>query len=245
MSEDSKPRRGLFNRKPKDPNKAPGRLAQMKQVFTLAQKEYPQTAWLMAAAVLGGAALGVLVGLLIGAMWLWIILGVMAGVLGAIWILGRFAETAAFSQLEGQPGAVGAVLNTARRGWLMDEEPVAVNPKTRDLVFRSTGRGGIVLVSEAPAGRAKKMLAQQKSRHERLFPGVPVHTIQSGNGEGQVHMKAVRREVEKLPKALGKPEVLELRRRLKGLGSLTSRAPIPKGMDPNRARPDHRALRGK
>ncbi|WP_349827731.1 DUF4191 domain-containing protein [Brevibacterium litoralis] len=246
MSEETKPR-GLFKRKrkPKDPNKAPGRLAQMKQIFVMAQKQYPQTAWLMGAAILGGAALGVLVGLIFKAMWLWVILGILLGILGATWILGRFGESAAFMQLKGQTGAIGAVLNSVKRSWLLDEEPVAVDPKTQDIVYRMTGKGGIVLVTEGPKGRTKKMLDKQVKRHERVAPGVTVHTIQAGEADGLVPMKDLRRTVEKLPKQLNKAEVLAVRKRLTALGGLTKNAPIPKGVDPTRARPDHKAMRGR
>ena len=54
MSEE--PRKGLFRRKPKDPNKKPGRLAQMKQVYELSAKHNKATPWLLAAAILGQEA---------------------------------------------------------------------------------------------------------------------------------------------------------------------------------------------
>src|SRR5699024_9718027 len=44
MSEE--PRKGLFRRKPKDPNKKPGRLAQMRQVYELSAKHNKATPWL-------------------------------------------------------------------------------------------------------------------------------------------------------------------------------------------------------
>ena len=51
-------------------------------------------------------------------MVLWIVAGVLAGVLLALIILGRRAERAAYSQIEGQPGAVGAVLRSSlRKSW--------------------------------------------------------------------------------------------------------------------------------
>ena len=115
MSEE--PRKGLFRRKPKDPNKKPGRLAQMRQVYELSAKHNKATPWLLAAAVLGCTIIGLLIGLLIGGTTaiFTTILGFMVGLLLGMFMLGRFAETAAFAQMDGQPGAFGAVLNTARR----------------------------------------------------------------------------------------------------------------------------------
>ncbi|GAA4285604.1 DUF4191 domain-containing protein [Brevibacterium daeguense] len=241
--QEEKPRR-LFRRKPKDPNTT-GRLAQMKQVFQLARRHNPASVWLMAAAILGFTALGVVGGYFFGTMWLWVILGLMVGIFLAMFMLGRFAETAAFAEMKGQPGAIGAVLNTARRGWLMDEQPITIDPRTQDLVYRATGKGGVVLFSEGPPNRAAKLLAKEKKRHERVLPNVPIHTFQGGDGADQIPLDRVIRTVHKVPRGLNKAEVLAVRKRLTALGTMTSRPPIPKGIDPMRARPDRRALRGR
>ena len=229
MADKENQSRGLFKRKPKDPAK-PGRIEQMREVFKLARKHYPALPWILLAAVVGITLVGVLVGLLLPPVWLWGILGFMGGVVFALWILGRYAEKAAFAEMRGKPGAIGAVLNSAR---------------TKDMVFRSTGRGGVVLVSEGPANRTYKMLEKERKRHERVLPNVPVHIIQAGDGKDQVPMDNLVSTVHKLPRKLHKDEVLAVRKRLASLGSMTSRPPIPKGIDPNRARPDRRAMRGR
>lgn len=244
MADKEKRSRGLFKRKPKDPAN-PGRIAQMREVFKLARKHYPALPWIMLAAVAGITLVGVLIGLLLPPVWLWGILGFMGGIVFSLWILGRYAEKAAFAEMGGKPGAIGAVLNSARRSWLMDEQPIAVDPRTKDMVFRSTGRGGVVLVSEGPANRTYKMLEKERKRHERVLPNVPVTIIQAGEGKDQVPMDNLVSTVHKLPRKLHKDEVLAVRKRLSSLGSMTSRPPIPKGIDPNRARPDRRAIRGR
>lgn len=244
MADKENSKRGLFKRKPKDPNN-PGRIAQMREVFKLAKKHFPAVPWIMLAAIVGITLVGVLVGLLLPPVWLWGILGFMGGVVFALWILGRYAEKAAFAEMRGKPGAIGAVLNSARRSWLMDEQPIAVDPRTKDMVYRSTGRGGVVLVSEGPAQRTYKMLEKERKRHERVLPNVPITIIQAGDGKDQVPMENLVSTVHKLPRKLKKDEVLAVRKRLTSLGSMTSRPPIPKGIDPNRARPDRRAIRGR
>lgn len=246
MSNTEEPkRRGKAGRRPKDPSK-PGRIAQMRQVFKLARKHYPAVPWLMLAAFLGIGAIGFLVGFfLLPPAWLWTIIGLLAGATLAVFILGRYAETAAFAEMKGQPGAYGAVLNTVRRSWLADDQPVAGDPRTKDLIFRATGRGGVVLVSEGPAGRVGKLLAKEQRRHERILPSVPVHVIQGGEDKNQVPMNRLVGTIYKLPKELTKAEVLEVRKRLTALGTMSTNQPIPKGVDPNRVRPNRRALRGR
>lgn len=241
---ENQPRRGLFRRKPKDPNK-PGRIKQTMQVYWMARKHFPALPWLMLAAVLGGAALGVIVGLLVDPMFLWVIFGVMFGVIGALFILGRFAESAAFEEMRGQPGAYGAVLNTVKRSWLAEEQPVAIDPRTRDLVYRATGLGGVVLLSEGPSTRVNRMLEKERKRHERVLPNVPIIVLQGGDDEGQVPMKKLVGRVRKLPKKLNKAEVLAIRKRMAALGTMSTKPPIPKGIDPNKVRPDRRAMRGR
>lgn len=245
------PRKGLFGRsKEKKPKKSNGRIQQMRQVYTMARKHNPAVPWLLAAALVGLTLIGVMLGLLISGgvlgTILWGLMGLMGGVLLAMFLLGRFAETAAFDQMRGQPGAIGAVLGTARRGWLMEDTPIAVDPRTQEMVFRTTGRAGVVLVGE---GRSKhkvtKLLEKEARRHEKIVKGVPVHTFQGGEGADQVPMENITKTLYKLPKKLNKAEILAVRNRLTGIGSMTSRPPIPKGVDPTRMRPDRRALRGR
>ncbi|GAA4507744.1 DUF4191 domain-containing protein [Brevibacterium yomogidense] len=243
-------RKGLFGRKKDKAPKKNGRIQQMRQVFELARKHNPASPWLLAAALVGLALVGVLVGLLVSGgvlgTILWGVTGLMAGAVLAMFMLGRFAETAAFDQMRGQPGAIGAVLNTARRGWLMEEQPIAVDPRTQEMVFRTTGRAGVVLVGEGRSRhKVTKLLDKEQRRHEKIVKGVPVHTFQGGEGEGQVPMENLTKRLYKLPKRLNKAEILAVRNRLTGIGSMTSRPPIPKGVDPSRMRPDRRALRGR
>ncbi len=79
----------------------------------------------------------------------------------ALLIMARRAERAAFAQLAGQPGSTGAALKNLRKSWIVEEAPVAVDPRTQDLVFRAIGRPGVVLVTEGPLPRVKKLADQQ------------------------------------------------------------------------------------
>ena len=67
--------------------------------------------------------------------------------------------------------------------------------------------------------------------------------IETGRGEGQVELSKVAKTVQKLKKELTKQEVSAVDKRLQALGS--SKLPIPKGVDPFKARPDRKAMRGR
>ena len=156
--------------------------------------------------------------------------------------LSRRAERAAFAQIEGKPGAAGAALSVLRRGWILKDEPVAVNPRTQDAVFRAIGRPGIVLVAEGPVSRVKQLVNAERVKMNRIVPGVPVQVVHAGNGEGQVPLQRISKTLQKMKKNLTKQEVSAVDKRLSALGP---RMPIPKGVDPFKARPDRKAMRGR
>ncbi|GAA1444974.1 DUF4191 domain-containing protein [Leifsonia poae] len=219
--------------------KEPGRLKQMWQVFQMTRR-YDNRA---VAYIVGGLVLPIIVGVLLSiflsdgnvfTMILWIVAGLLAGVLIALIILGRRAERAAYSQIEGQPGAVGAVLRSSlKRSWRGSEMPIAVNGKTQDAVYRAVGRGGVVLISEGPKTRTVRMLDEQRRSVNRVLPNVPVTTISVGPDADSVPLHKIPRTLAKIKPTLTKAEVMAISNRLQ---SLENPMPIPKGIDPMKVR---------
>jgi F0F1-type ATP synthase assembly protein I len=237
------PKRGLFSRKPKEAKvKKPSRLKQINEVFQMTRRHDPMVVWLMLLSLLGVVAVSFLVGYLLENWVTGLIIGIPLGLLAATLILSRRAERAAFAQIENQPGASGAALGTLKRGWITEDQPVAVNPRTQDAVFRAIGRPGVVLVSEGPTHRVRPLVEAERKRLARILPNVTVHVIESGRGEGQVPISQVAKKMNKLDKELTKLEVSAVSKRISSLGN---RLPIPKGIDPYKARPDRKASRGR
>ena len=229
------PKRGLFSRKPKEAKaKKPSRLKQIGEVFQMTRRHDPMVPWLMLLAFLGVVAVSFLVGFLLDNWITGLIIGIPLGVLAATLILSRRAERAAFAQIEDQPGASGAALGTLKRGWITEDQPVAVNPRTQDAVFRAIGRPGVVLVSEGPSNRVKPLVDAERKRLARILPNVTIHVIESGRGEGQVPLSQIAKKMNKLKGELTKTEVSAVSKRISSLGG---RLPIPKGIDPYKARP--------
>jgi len=229
--------------------KKPGRIAQVRQVFTAAKAVDPQIGWWMALAFLGVLVVVLIVGVLTPFFFFSIPLAIAAAALAATIVLSRRAEGAAYRQIEGQPGAVGATLSSLRRGWFFDKQPVAADAaRASDLasaamVYRAIGRPGIVLIGEGPYGRAQKLLAAERKRVERVAPGVPVVLLRVGTGDGEVGIRKLTNTVQRLKPVLTKEEVSVVNKRLKALGGI--RPPVPKGVDPTKARMDRRATRGR
>ncbi|MBN8880977.1 uncharacterized protein DUF4191 [Salana multivorans] len=219
---------------------------QLWDVFQMTRKSDPAVTWWILGSFLGVVALGVLVGFLLnpGMLWYFVVLAIPFGLLAAMFILSRRAEKAAYGRIEGQPGAVSAALGTIRRGWSIEEQPVAVDPRTQAMVFRAIGKPGVVLVGEGGSrGVQQRLLEGERKRVLRLIPEVPVHLIQSGREEGQVPLPGLVKALRKQKGNLTKLEVAEVSKRLAALAKL--QMPMPKGVDPMRARPDRKAMRGR
>ena len=212
-----------------DKPKKPSRTAQIRQAYSMTRKSDPKVGWVTLAVFLGVLAIVLAIGFVIDHPVYVGILGFMFAVLGATIVFGRRAEKAAFSQVEGQPGAAAAALNMLRKGWTVT--PGVAVTRNQDLVHRAVGRPGVVLIAEGGGpSRLGNLLAQEKKKVARFVPDVPIYDIQAGNDEGQVPLRKLNKHLMKLPRNLKNDQVSEVNRRLKALGSMT--LPIPKGPMP-------------
>ncbi|MBW4095204.1 MAG: DUF4191 domain-containing protein [Acidobacteria bacterium] len=238
------PKRRLFSRKPKEgaAAKRPGRMKQFFDIFTMTRRHDPNMVWLMLLVFLAVVAVALVIGFIFNNWVTGLILGIPLGLLAALLIMSRRAERAAFAQIEGQPGAAGAALSSLRRGWIVQEQPVAVNARTQDVIFRAVGRPGVVLVSEGPTHRVRPLIDAERKKLNRILPNVTVHVLQSGRGEGQIELSKITRTMNKYKPVLTKVEVGAVDKRLSSMGT---KLPIPKGIDPYKARPDRKAARGR
>lgn len=222
------------------PTKEPGRLRQMVDVFKMTRRLDPNSVWWMLLAfivpVLAGVALAVFLGDNVIATVLYIVSGVLGGVLLFMIVLGRKAERAAYTNIAGQPGAVGAVLkNGLRRGWTGNEMPVNVSPRTQDAVYRAVGRGGIALIAEGPRSRTQRMLEEERRSVARIVPNVPITFLYVGPDLDATPLHKVPSTLRKLKSALRKGEIIAVTNRLNSLGR-SAAVPIPKGIDPTKVR---------
>lgn len=221
-------------------NKGPGRIAQMWQVFQMTRRYDKSVTWVLLLSFVGPTVVGVAIGLVIDASnWitivLWSLIGIMAGVLLGLIVLGRKAEKAAYSQIEGQPGAVGAVIKSVvKRGWIANDMPVAVNAKTKDAVYRCVGRGGIVLIAEGPVSRTQRMVDDERRKVSKIVPNVAITVINVGPDADSTKLHKLGWKMTKIRHALTKNEVYVVNNRLSSLGT---NVPIPKGIDPYKVRP--------
>ena len=240
------PKRSLFARKPKadkpKKTKKPSRIKQMVDIYKMTRKSDPMITWLMLGAFLVPIAVSLGIGLLLENWITGLLVGIPLGLLCALLIMSRRAERAAYAQIEGKAGAAGAALSSLKKGWIFDEQPASVNPRTQDVVFRAIGKPGIVLVTEGPSARVKSLVDAERRRLNRILPNVTVTVLETGKGEGQISIAKVTKQMGKLKKELTKVEVSAVNKRISSMGN---KLPIPKGIDPYKARPDRKAARGR
>jgi len=204
-----------------------GQLAVLKDAFGLVRREKPIAyVWcglIFVVVLIGGYFAGVGLGhpIYFG------ILSIPLALLAAFFTFTRFANTAAFSSIDGQMGAGASVLMSIRKGFTTTAAVSA--SRNQDMVHRTVGRAGIILVGEGtPAVRS--LVQDEKKKIERFVPGVPVHEVYVGNYEGAVTLRKLQKKVKKFPKKLSKTQLREVRNRLKGVGGMNM--PIPKGPMP-------------
>ncbi|MCT1908032.1 DUF4191 domain-containing protein [Brachybacterium paraconglomeratum] len=230
-----------------DGTKKPGRLKQMFEVFKYTQEVDRSTLPLMILAIVGAIAVGVLLTVLIfDSPWYGIFMGLAVGVLIAMIILARKAERAAFDRIKGQTGAALAAMQSIRRGWNVEDEPVQIDPRSQKMLFRASGRAGIAVVAEDSTGISMKLLEKERRSIRRVLQhdNVPVHQIVVGDGEGEVPLHKLPTYMQRMKKQLTKQESAQVTKRLNALHR-SLRQQVPKGVDPMRARPNRKAMRGR
>ncbi|WP_209560762.1 DUF4191 family protein [Frigoribacterium sp. PvP032] len=227
------------NTSPKPP-KEPGRFKQMWQVFKMTRRVDKTALPLMLLALLLPVAAGVLAGIFLSAgnvlaLVLYIVVGLMLGILLLLIVLGRKAERAAYSQIEGQPGAVGAVMKSGlRRSWRAAEMPVAVQGRSQAAVYRAVGKGGVVLIGEGSVAQTKKLVDEERRKVARILPNVPITVLNVGPDAESVPLHKIAGRMNKIKSSLNRNEVLAVSNRLQSLGK--NGLPIPKGVDPFKVR---------
>ncbi|SNC60829.1 protein of unknown function [Kytococcus aerolatus] len=233
--------------KPKLTERVKGLGTQIRSVYDMSKAANPNTPLILLAVFLGVMVLFGALGLLFDLFVYFLVLGLPVAVLATTFTLGRIAQKAAYTQVEGQPGQAGAVLQALGRGWWYEQEPVAAEMPRRArsmndmsgaaMVFRGVSRRGVLLVAEGPKGPAQRMLtAQEKQVHRIAGPEVPVTTYLVGSGEDRTRLSEVVQQAKKLPKQITEPEAEAVHRRLTAMGGISKQAGMPKGVDPQRMR---------
>ena len=212
--------------------KTPKWISQIADSYKFTKPIDPSITWVLPLTFVGTFAGVFAIGTALGSGALGIVLkftAIIWAIMLTMLVFGKKAEKAAYTSVEGVPGAAAQVLTTLRGGWFTT--PAVEINKNQEIVHRLVGRPGVVLIIEAKPGSQIAQVARQKAA--RWVGDTPITEIWVGRGEGQVPMPKLTSRVRKLPKVLRPAEVTELRRKLDAAagGSLPiPKGPMPKGM---------------
>ncbi len=200
--------------------------------------------------MIGAFVLPVALGLLTSIFWphpLYLgFLGAMTGLVAALAVLVRRAKAATYKRYMGQAGSAEVALGMLPKKWI--STPVIAANRNRDVVHRTLGPGGLVLIGEGEAGRVRQLLGGEVKKHERVAYGVPVITVIMGDREGQVPLDRLADHIRNLPKVLEPHQVTDIKQRLRALDAVRPTVPMPKGpmpANPRQVKGVRQAMRGR
>ena len=227
-------------------------ISQIVKIYQFTYAEDKALPWLLTAAILVPTLIAVVICLLAHFGWLsWILtvlLGIMVGLLLATMTLTRRSDKVGYAKMEGRPGAAAAVLSSiSKAGFSFPQEPVWIDAKTKDAIWRGTGRTGVYLIAEGDYNRVNKAMNREEEKIRRITRGsaIPIYRISVGHGPDQVPLNKLQRTVVKKKIKLTATELETLNDRLVTLQKRQNALGMPKGIDPTRIHVSRKAMRGR
>jgi hypothetical protein len=223
-----------------------GRIRQIVRAYQVTHEYDKALPYLLLGAFLLPIVLGVVIGVLWGHAFNVIFIGLLLGILAAMFMLVRRAKRATYKRYAGKAGSAEVALQMLPKKWI-STPGIAAN-RSRDVVHRTLGPGGLVLIGEGESGRVRQLLASEVKKHERVAYGITVTTIVMGDKEGQVPLEKLADHIRKLPKVLQPYQITDIKQRLRALDALRPPLPIPKGpmpTNPRQVKGVRQAMRGR
>ena len=223
-----------------------GRIRQIVRAYQVTHEHDRALPYLLLAAFLLPLAAAITIGLLTDQVLNLIFVGLGLAILLPMIVLVRRAKAATYKRYAGQAGSAEVALSMLPKKWI--SAPVIAANRSQDVVHRTLGPGGLVLIGEGEPGRVKALLAGEARKHERVAYGVPVTTIVMGNKPGQVPLEKLADHIRKLPKTLQANQVTDIRQRLRALDAVRPTIPVPKGpmpTNPRQVKGARQAMRGR
>lgn len=220
-----------------------GQVRQIIEVYKVTAEHDPKANLFMGGALALCIVVFTVVGIFLQPWWLYVIFGVLFGVLAAMSVLTWRAKSATYKRYEGQKGSAEVAMSMLGKEWV--KSPVITANRQLDIVHRVVGPGGIVLIGEGDPGRVRAMLATEAKKHEQVKYGVKVTTLVMGDRENQVPLGKLADHIKKLPKIIKTAEITDISNRLRALDSMRPKLPLPKGPMPTSAKGSRAAVRGR
>jgi hypothetical protein len=213
------------------------RLKQIGMVFSFTAKRDKLFLPLVAVAVVVPLAV-VVVLLVLGANWMWAVVGVMTALLAVMIVLNLRSNKAMLAEAALQPGASASIVETMRGDWRV--KPAVAATTQFDMVHLVIGRPGVILLGEGNPQRVRQLINQERKRLAKVIGNADLRDYIIGEEEGQLPLGKLRNTLMKLPRTITGKDVNALETRLT---ALSARPKIPKGAIPKDMRPPKGAFR--
>jgi hypothetical protein len=223
-----------------------GRMRQIRRAYQVTHEYDKALPYLLLAAFLLPLGVAITIGLLTDQLLNLGIVGLGLAILLPMIVLVRRAKRATYKRYAGQAGSAEVALSMLPKKWV--STPAIAANRHRDVVHRTLGPGGLVLIGEGEPGRVRQLLASEVKKHERVAYGVTVTTVLMGNKQGQVPLDQLADHIRKLPKTLRPNQVTDLKLRLRALDAVRPTIPVPKGpmpANPRQIKGARQAMRGR
>lgn len=225
-----------------------GRIRQIREAYRLTHEFDPQLPLFVFGAFFAPIILGAILlafwqpGWLTGVMF--VLMTIVIGMTLALLILTRRTKKAMFARYAGQAGSAEVALQMLGNKWIHD--PAIAITRHQDVVHRAIGPGGVVLVAEGDPHRARQLLNQELTKHEKFSgPNVVITGYVMGDKDGQVPLDQLTKTVSKLPKTLEPFQITEVKSRLRAVDAVRPKAPIPRGPIPTSMKGARKGMRGR
>ena len=223
-----------------------GRIRQIVRAYQVTHEYDRALPYLLLAAFLLPMAAAITIGALTDLLLNFILVGLGVAILLPMIVLVRRAKAATYKRYAGRAGSAEVALSMLPKKWV--SAPVIAANKSQDVVHRTLGPGGLVLIGEGEPGRVKALLASEVRKHERVAYGVPVTTVVMGSKSGQVPLDKLADHIRKLPKTLQPNQITDIKQRLRALDAVRPTVPVPKGpmpTNPRQVKGARQAMRGR
>jgi hypothetical protein len=210
----------------------PKRAAQIREAFVITRQRDKRLIPYLALAFVATLAVFEVVGIVLGSPIVFSIFAVISAVLVTFIVFGQRAQRSALGEIEGQPGAAAAIIDSMRGDWRLTPNVAAT--RSMDVVHRVVGKPGVILVGEGSTDRLQPLLADQRKRVQRVAAGTPIEVLIVGIEPGQIPLRKLQKKMTRLPRTFKGTTVDEIEGRMRALGTL--QIPIPKGPMPKGAR---------
>src|SRR5918999_3463489 len=177
-----------------------GRMRQIRRAYQVTHEYDKALPYLLLAAFLIPLAAALTIGLLTDQVLNLLLVGLGVAILLPMIVLVRRTKKATYKRYAGQAGSAEVALSMLPKKWI--STPVIAANRSKDVVHRTLGPGGLVLIGEGEPGRVRQLLASEVKKHERVAYGIPLTTVLMGDKQGQVPLDKLTDHIRKLPKSL-------------------------------------------